>query len=56
MANKHLIRKAHVVGESLPECGWFEQSTGISVVGRNNVFIIPWEDIRAALERKDRED
>jgi len=60
MANKDLIKKAHLIGK---DCWWYEEKQGISVwiktfteIGCPVIKIhdIPWRSIRATLTRKDK--
>lgn len=60
MANEHLSLKHHYIADG---CWWYEQEKGIDVVVEHTddadryhhteTYLISWEDIRAALGRKD---
>lgn len=60
MANKHLKPEPHIITS---RCWWYEQDDGISVVvehiddddmySHTENYLVPWEDIRTALSRKD---
>lgn len=65
MANKHLRLNSKAMlrlGEnnkwgSTDSAWWYEESGGITIVVQNTrptQFRIPWGQVRAALERKDR--
>jgi hypothetical protein len=60
--NSDLLATPHIVAESIT---WFEYPKGIGVLIYLNVlevegpslqFLIPWDEIRAALARKDKTD
>jgi hypothetical protein len=62
MANKDLSLKPHHQKKD-ESWWWYEENQGISVVversqipGEVGIFDIPWQSIRAALRRKDKEE
>jgi hypothetical protein len=61
--NSDLLTRPHILNESM---SWFELPKGILIVIRSHNYtdpgyvyvheaLIPWEEIRAALKRKDKD-
>jgi len=60
VSNKHLSRMPHHVREDV---WWYDERGGICIISawrdgdryiRTDSFLIPWRDLRRAIERKDR--